>query len=140
MEGRPREVSEWVRAGRGLRSRSKKAYHAVIADVAEYAQRWGSWWKSLQPEWRKRGSDNRWEILDHYPDECEWGTLASQGQNGCLSLVASLYFWGMARPVGDGNAGVWSEWDWAVQDVLWMMEGVEMSLPEPKKGRGCGKK
>ncbi|KAJ7810047.1 hypothetical protein B0H13DRAFT_1667752 [Mycena leptocephala] len=141
-EERPREVHDWIRAGRGLRS--KKAYDAHVTDVDDYEQRWGIWWDSLQPEWRKK-VDGKWKIYDGYESGWDWGTLSSPGQNGCLCLVASLYFWGMAKKDhgtddGNCNAGIWGRWDWAVQDVLWMMEGVEASLPARKvKGKGRAK-
>ncbi|KAJ7607446.1 hypothetical protein DFH06DRAFT_1018521 [Mycena polygramma] len=132
-EGRPKELGKWVNAARG--TRSKKPYDAEIKDVDDYARRWGSWWDSLQPAWRQRGTEGNWKVYPAYEPAWEWGSLSSYGTNGCLSLVASLYFWGMAKE----DATTWGKWDWAVQDVLWMLEGVEASLPV-RKGKGRSRK
>ncbi|KAJ6525533.1 hypothetical protein DFH09DRAFT_936608, partial [Mycena vulgaris] len=134
-DSRPGELQEWVRSGHGLRS--KKGFDPRILDLAGYAKRWGAWW-DLQPEWRKRGDDRAWVSGGEYDKKWEWDCLAFPGQNGCLSIVAGLFFWGSSRyAVGATNG--WTvarlaEWDGAVQDVVWMMEGLEQSLPRPRRG------
>jgi hypothetical protein len=52
----------------------------------------------------------------------EWGPLYQWGVNGTLSIVASLYFWG--RGVVDGEDALLREWEAAVVDVTWMLEGM----------------
>ncbi|KAJ7229602.1 hypothetical protein C8J57DRAFT_1013490, partial [Mycena rebaudengoi] len=89
--GRPQEVQAWIRVGRGLKA--KRIYEPAITDVVDYAARWTRWWGSLQPEWREK-RDGVWCIGGEYGDD--WDSLWYPGQNGCLSVVASLYFWGFA--------------------------------------------
>ncbi|KAJ7450268.1 hypothetical protein B0H11DRAFT_1743257 [Mycena galericulata] len=136
---RPREVDEWIKAGRGLRA--KKGWDARIDDVDEYRTRWWIWWDLLQPPWRTRDESGQWALSEGYDDDWEWPTLAHPGQNGCLSIVASLYFWGSAKAGAGAGAG-WNaqnreSWFWAVEDVAWMMEGMERRILalEGKKGR-----
>ncbi|KAJ7429028.1 hypothetical protein B0H11DRAFT_1770390 [Mycena galericulata] len=138
---RPAEVQAWIRAGRGLRV--KGDYDAGIVDLEDYGKRWAAWWDSLQPTWRKRGADGQWVIGESYGEE--WDTLWFPGQNGCASLVASLYFWGASkRAMGATDGGVWNgeeraKWERAVQDVVWMVEGLENAVPAPKGRKGKGK-
>ncbi|KAJ7433177.1 hypothetical protein B0H11DRAFT_1939761 [Mycena galericulata] len=128
--GRPKEVDEWIKAGRGLRA--KKGWDAGIRDVNEYGTRWWAWWDLLQPAWRTRGEHGGWALEEGYDEDWTWPSLAHPGQNGCLSIVASLYFWGSAKTAAGAGAG-WNaqnreSWDWAVQDVVWMMEGMERKM------------
>ncbi|KAJ7444534.1 hypothetical protein B0H11DRAFT_2249990 [Mycena galericulata] len=138
---RPAEVQAWIRAGRGLRAKGN--YDAGITDLGDYAKRWTAWWDSLQPTWRKRGTDGQWVVGGSYGDE--WDTLWFPGQNGCASLVASLYFWGASKQaLGGGEGAVWNgeeraKWDRAVQDVVWVVEGLENAVPAPKGKKGKGK-
>ncbi|KAJ7038754.1 hypothetical protein C8F04DRAFT_912887, partial [Mycena alexandri] len=84
---RPDEVSDWVRDGRG---RTKKV--RPIANLPAYAARVRAWWDGLQPPWREKWDEG--EVLEE--EGTEWGTLASPGQNGMLSVMAALYWWGIA--------------------------------------------
>ncbi|KAJ7490201.1 hypothetical protein B0H11DRAFT_1719305 [Mycena galericulata] len=135
---RPAEVQAWIRAGRGLRS--KAVFDAGIEDLEDYAKRWSSWWDSLQPEWRTRDADGQWTIGVEYGND--WDTLWVPGQNGLSSVVASLYFWGSSsRAMGTNGLSVWNRdelerWERAVQDVVWMVEGLEQAVPSPKGRKG----
>ncbi|KAJ7682146.1 hypothetical protein DFH06DRAFT_977847 [Mycena polygramma] len=137
---RPAEIQRWIRAGRGRRQKTK--YDAGVVDVAGYGRRWWTWWDSLQPEWRKRGADGKWEICAEYQKDWTWDALSFPGQNGCISVAASLYFWASSRnALGGGEE--WTgeareQWDRAVQDVVWTLEGLEQTLPEPKRKKGRG--
>jgi hypothetical protein len=121
--------------------RSKNPYNTAINDLDEYAIRWQAWWDSLQPAWCGRQGE-QWKIYEEYDSNWDWGTLASMGPNGGLSIVASLYFWGAARKER-GLANGWealnqAKWHAAVQDVIWVYEGVEASL-SPCAGNGRGR-
>ncbi|KAJ7436813.1 hypothetical protein B0H11DRAFT_2255890 [Mycena galericulata] len=140
-KNRPAEVQAWIRAGRGLRA--KGSYDAGITDLGDYAKRWTAWWDSLQPTWRKRGADGQWMVGGTYGED--WATLWFPGQNGCVSLVASLYFWGASkRALGAADGAVWigeerAKWDRTVQDVVWMVEGLENAVPGPKGRKKKGR-
>ncbi|KAJ7659730.1 hypothetical protein DFH06DRAFT_1130486 [Mycena polygramma] len=72
--------------------------------------------------------------LETYRDEkCggpeKWGVLDRPGPNGCLSVGASLYFWGVCE---NQSAAVKAQWWEAVEDVAWILEGLEASMKASK--------
>ncbi|KAJ7838435.1 hypothetical protein B0H13DRAFT_2367460 [Mycena leptocephala] len=116
-EARPAEVSRWIKSGRGIRQ--KGPYDAGITDLRDYADRWWGWWDSLQPVWRKRARDNKWESggnTQMIVIGTRSGSLARTGEGG----------W------DDDNR---EEWERAVADVVWILEGLEQAVPAPKKKR-----
>ncbi|KAJ7887728.1 hypothetical protein B0H13DRAFT_1627396, partial [Mycena leptocephala] len=120
-EGRPVQLHDWIRTGC---TRSKKI--PVVLDVAKYADEWQGWWDSLQPEWRTKTRNGKWMVGGDasYGGNTEWGVLDRPGPNGCLSVVASLYFWGVCEQ----PAAVKERWMDSVQDVSWILEGLTASM------------
>ncbi|KAJ7018944.1 hypothetical protein C8F04DRAFT_907006, partial [Mycena alexandri] len=90
--GRPKVISNWVRGGRGTKSKTQPAVESISTFVAE----WDGWWDVTQPEWRERNRQGRWCKDPPYRKEWEWGILNTYGTNGILSAVADIYFWGVA--------------------------------------------
>ncbi|KAJ7018846.1 hypothetical protein C8F04DRAFT_976565, partial [Mycena alexandri] len=113
---RPLKVQKWIRGARGSRTKTLPEVH----DVAAYAKAWNAWWDALQPPWRKRGEDGLWIVGGKYG--AEFGALDASGINGCISIVASLCFWGAAKTHDRESRAVWET---AVNDVVWMLEGVD---------------
>ncbi|KAJ7840775.1 hypothetical protein B0H13DRAFT_1649441 [Mycena leptocephala] len=115
--GRPDVLHDWVKGGRG--SKTKKI--PVIKKFSSYPAVWQGWWDSLQPAWRKRGVDGHWEIGGEYSED--WEALDCPGVNGVLNLAASLYFWGHQAEEARAKEGEeWFTenrklWDDAVHDV-----------------------
>ncbi|KAJ7826750.1 hypothetical protein B0H13DRAFT_1918020 [Mycena leptocephala] len=109
----------------GGRAKTKKI--PAIKNIQKYADEWGKWWGRLQPAWRERDRDGRWRTGGDtlYGPANEWDALDCPGVNGCLSLVASLYFWGACT---DQLPLIKERWDSAVQDVTWMLEGLAVSM------------
>lgn len=120
---RPAELTSWIDSGR-YGKRGKKIV-IISAHVTAFGEKVWTWWMYLQPEWRKKGTNNRplpvtnfggnWKSLDHY------------GPNGWLSLLACLRWWGeclakmqdcTARKKGT------EEWLFAVNDMAKMLEGL----------------
>ncbi|KAJ7086892.1 hypothetical protein B0H15DRAFT_781927 [Mycena belliarum] len=125
--GRPAEVSAWVSAGRGLRKGPlANGVGPGIRSLAVFDATWWRWWGSLQPEWRSkcRGTPGKFE-RDVYPDSHgdTWSSLRHPGQNGVLSVVASLYWWGK-KVTTDGVREDWESWTDAMRDVRWMLCGL----------------
>ncbi|KAJ7456321.1 hypothetical protein B0H11DRAFT_1673126, partial [Mycena galericulata] len=112
-KGRPEHVGRWIQGARGQRASAP-----LVTDVVAYARIWWDWWDSLQPEWRKKGADGRWVTGESYGGEWDDKQL-HWGQNGMLSVVASLYFWGCAVVDTPGSR---DEWELAVNDASWIME------------------
>ncbi|KAJ7160859.1 hypothetical protein C8R46DRAFT_905053 [Mycena filopes] len=105
---RPEQVSTWVKDGRG-----RKLSMVPITDVASFGKEWWSWWQGMQPSWRgERGERVAAEQAD-------WGHLVQPGQNGMLSVVAALYWWGHAEKAAEGGAGS-AEWEEAVTEATWV--------------------
>ncbi|KAJ7143245.1 hypothetical protein C8R46DRAFT_867539, partial [Mycena filopes] len=127
LELRPKQVSAWISSGR---ARTKKIPR--VEDVGTYASAWEAWWDSLQPGWRVKDREGRWKAGGDtkYGADEEWGYLDRPGPNGCLSVVAGLYFWGVCE--GQSVEGK-ERWGRSVQDVAWMLEGLEASM---KKSNG----
>ncbi|KAJ7044912.1 hypothetical protein C8F04DRAFT_1250155 [Mycena alexandri] len=114
-KNRPKQVANWI-----ARARAKSA-GTTVHDPVAYAKEWQLWWDSLQPEWRTRDEDQGWSVSGGYGgDGKEWGPLFHWGVNGVLSVVASLYFWGIACADEDSK----SMWESAASDVGWMLEGL----------------
>ncbi|KAJ7784200.1 hypothetical protein B0H16DRAFT_1446458 [Mycena metata] len=115
-KNRPQQVTNWIARGR-------KGGDTAVTDPAAYAAGWQLWWDLLQPEWRAKDDDGAWLTSSVYgPDDGEaWGHLFQWGTNGTLSIVASLYFWGLGVRNDAVHHAVWEK---AVLDVGWMLEGL----------------
>lgn len=96
--GRPTAVGDWIARGRSQKWRPK------IADSKRYGDSHEGWWMSLQPEWRV--DDNGvWGAVE----SGSWDDLHLPGANGLLSVVASLFFWGMAVKAAGKKSRRWDE-------------------------------
>ncbi|KAJ7829903.1 hypothetical protein B0H13DRAFT_1655420, partial [Mycena leptocephala] len=124
---RPKPITTWIKGGRTTKTKKIPA----ISNVARYADQWYQWWDFLQPDWRRRDRGGNWASGGDaiYGGDNEWGLLDKPGPNGCLSVVAGLYFWGVCK----GQPDIVKErWIWAVQDVAWMLEGLAESMKKTK--------
>ncbi|KAJ7188434.1 hypothetical protein C8R46DRAFT_853011, partial [Mycena filopes] len=48
-KGRPQVILQWIGAARGTRGGDAP----MVTNPAAYEVEWWSWWKSLQPDWRR---------------------------------------------------------------------------------------
>lgn len=124
---RPKAVNMWIKGGRT----TKTSKIPDIKNTAKYADQWYRWWDLLQPKWRLRDHDGVWKAGGDatYGGDNEWGSLDNPGPNGCLSVVAGLYFWGVHLEKSDVTKERWAR---AVQDVAWMLEGLAESMKKTK--------
>ncbi|KAJ7126585.1 hypothetical protein C8R43DRAFT_897684 [Mycena crocata] len=120
---RPDPITSWINKGRV----SKTKNIPPVTNVAKYAESFLSWWDELQPEWRTHSGEGRWAFGGDVPygKSDEWGDLDVPGQNGCLSLVAGLYIWGVCA---NQPREVREQWEYAVLDITWMLEGLALSM------------
>ncbi|KAJ7035486.1 hypothetical protein C8F04DRAFT_955038 [Mycena alexandri] len=132
VDHRPEEVNKWIKRGRAGRS----TVILTIKNVVKFAKEWGQWWDFLQPTWRER-REGIWLAGGDaaYGRDDAWGLLDTPGPNGCLSLIAGLFMWGVAQQ-DDESKGQWMA---AVQDVSWMMEGLAESMKSSQKKGGKAK-
>ncbi|KAK7006051.1 hypothetical protein R3P38DRAFT_2556461, partial [Favolaschia claudopus] len=63
----------------------------TIGSVVKFEQNWWQWWAKLQPHWRvrDRGPSERFIVKK------DWESLRVPGQNGMVSVLATLYWWGV---------------------------------------------
>ncbi|KAJ7659792.1 hypothetical protein DFH06DRAFT_989390, partial [Mycena polygramma] len=114
---RPTQVG-WIRHGRGLRDGRDKDRPQEIVDVKIFERAWWTWWTALQPEWRGQRKRGVGEVA---PEGADWGKLSSSGQNG-VSVVAVLYWWGLAKGKGVGPSKGWVD---AVEDTTWVLRAMK---------------
>ncbi|KAJ7030236.1 hypothetical protein C8F04DRAFT_961982 [Mycena alexandri] len=114
---RPEQVNRWIHCGRGRKGRPDM----TVRNPAEYGRQWWAWWDTLQPAWRGKDSAGAWLIAGSYGKE--WDELMFWGQNGVLSVVASLYFWGCAV---QENVELVGDWEVAVNNAAWVCEGLAL--------------
>jgi hypothetical protein len=118
---RPQVIFDWIKGGRG--QKTKKA--PAIGDVDSHVVQWDAWWDSMQPNWRVRNAHGRWRTDAGYEDDWDWGVLDCTGVNGLLSAVGALYFWGVAVRLGPEDKR--TRWEQSVLDVVWVLEGLEQT-------------
>ena len=119
---RPQIVSGWIGIGRcRVGSSGCPKPHMVIKreGLETFVKAWNVWWRALQPDWHVSvDGEGRWD-WELYGDD--WHTLTIPGQNGLLSMVATLSWWGSAVKLAEEGKAEWLE---AVTDVEWMMTGL----------------
>lgn len=118
---RPAEVKAW----QGNRSR---AVSLSPDRLDPFGSEWWMWWRALQPGWRNL-EEGDGALGDQYRQEVlgDLSGLDKTGKNGLLLVVSTLGWWGS----GLKREGVWDEggtglvrWQEAVDDVLWVLEGL----------------
>ncbi|KAJ7695516.1 hypothetical protein B0H16DRAFT_1351008 [Mycena metata] len=129
---RPDQVQQWIKRGRAPKAQSFDKLK--IKNVGKFAKEWGAWWDLLQPAWRRRDSLVAGGDAVYGADD-EWDRLDTPGPNGCLSVVAGLFLWGLS----DNSEELRNMWRTAVQDVAWMLEGLAQSMTAQSQ-RARGKK
>jgi hypothetical protein len=91
----------WLKNGR------KYSMSPKVTDLLDYATSWQTWWRGLQPEWRRLADGT---LSREVPDEGEeWEAIYRGGANGFFIIVLSISWWVLAL---DGKA------DEGLQDVL----------------------
>ncbi|KAJ7156611.1 hypothetical protein C8R43DRAFT_883906, partial [Mycena crocata] len=116
LADRPPPVTKWINNGRVSKTKNIPA----VPSVAKYAEGFFLWWDGL-PKWRTRTDDGRWA----FGGDVAYGAWMYPGQNGCLSVVAGLFIWGVCE---NQTPALKEEWEYAVLDVTWMLEGLALSM------------
>ncbi|KAI4517116.1 hypothetical protein K525DRAFT_211617 [Schizophyllum commune Loenen D] len=112
---KPPQLKEWIQAGRA--SRSKRMPRVV--DIDKFSQQMWTWWAAMQPEWRK--VDATGQIApSREVSGSGWGSaLDVRGQNGILSVVACICWWGLALERETPERC--RSWRWFMEDVVWVV-------------------
>ncbi|PPR04509.1 hypothetical protein CVT24_013115 [Panaeolus cyanescens] len=101
-KNRPTVIKDWIARARN------PLYRPDIRNIGEYEASFDAWWSSMQPDWRlERGKVNR-DLVDG-----DWSDLRLPGLNGLVSVVAALFYWGLAV---NGNKTRTVAWQKSVRD------------------------
>ncbi|KAJ7602641.1 hypothetical protein DFH06DRAFT_1023575 [Mycena polygramma] len=114
---RPAEVKKWIGDARG-----KTLAVVPITNMGKFVESWWKWWTVLQPSWRGSARGQREGPPAAAPD-ADWSQLVVPGQNGLLTVMATLYWWGCAEK-GTGMAERSQGWEEAARDVLSVLNGL----------------
>ncbi len=99
------EVGVWIK--------NYQRIHPKIA-LPGFAKQWWNWWK-MQPDWHNAMDVNR-PLGEAYRGGTggDWGSLQKTGQNGFISPLACLAWWGW---VLSDDVVLRGEWNDALEDV-----------------------
>ncbi|PPQ81535.1 hypothetical protein CVT26_011043 [Gymnopilus dilepis] len=103
---RPRAIGDWIK-------RARASSYKPTVDVNEFQKDFWEWWSNLQPEWR-----SIWDGDAPQQVRGGWTELDVSGVNGFPSVVAALYFWGLALGKEWRTSPSWAL---AVDDVYWVL-------------------
>ncbi|KAF5342740.1 hypothetical protein D9758_015909 [Tetrapyrgos nigripes] len=131
---RPREVSRWIG---GARYRDSVKRTCIASErIIDFTKDFWQWWCNLQPEWRPTievDTVAKPRVLTTNDENKSWKKLNVAGQNGWLSLIVCVKWWGLALQSQACNApAAWKEdWEQATDDLLGSLEGVLRYLGIP---------
>jgi hypothetical protein len=107
---RPTEVEWWIGRARKLQP--------AIKNIPKFETSFWAWWKALQPRWREVGDVPGVLTHAHRQGDGDWSELDKPGQNGFLTVISLLSWWGQA--LRGGSLGM-VEWQAAADDVNWVL-------------------
>ncbi|KAL1669782.1 hypothetical protein GGF50DRAFT_43470 [Schizophyllum commune] len=99
---KPELLRDWIQAGRAPRCKKLPA----VINVDNFGKSVKAWWEAMQPSWRKDAVTGLLRSRRPRPGET-WGVpLEVRGQNGMLSVVVCVCWWGLAlgRASDEGRA------------------------------------
>jgi hypothetical protein len=111
VDKHPAEVEWWIACARKPKP--------VVKDVMKLQDSFWAWWKGLQPQWREASKvDSPLMNAHRYPQRGDsgWKVLDKPGQNGFLTVVSLLCWWGQA--LCNGNIEMTG---WHVANVEWVL-------------------
>ena len=105
----PAEVVWWI--GQACKSQ------LMIKDIPKFVRGFWAWWKGIQPKWQDVGQTQGILTTIHQQGEGSWVELDKPGQNGFLTVLSLLSWWGQASHTEAETM----EWLAAVEDVDWVL-------------------
>jgi hypothetical protein len=106
----PTEVEWWIGRARKLQP--------AIKNIPKFETSFWAWWKALQPRWREVRDVPGVLTHAHRQGDGDWSELDKPGQNGFLTVISLLSWWGQA--LRGGSLGM-VEWQAATDDVNWVL-------------------
>lgn len=112
-KARPQPVADWLDRQPG--------FHVAppIGTPLEYGTSWCTWWRSMQPRWRREGD----KLGDVQLSRCEmvdeaWVNVAKAGCNGIFLVLVSLSWWLVAAKEDSDRCWCLE----AIDDVGWVLK------------------
>ncbi|PBK65281.1 hypothetical protein ARMSODRAFT_978397 [Armillaria solidipes] len=116
LDRRPKQVGWWSQRHRSPVPKLGRP------EILEFEKKWWSWWRALQPSWRKVTSEEGHVVVGSRTIEGEWEKLACPGKNGMYSILACLAWWKRGIDDLSGNKGrLVSDWEAALDEVGWVL-------------------
>ncbi|THV00656.1 hypothetical protein K435DRAFT_793996 [Dendrothele bispora CBS 962.96] len=130
-EFRPVEVQLWIKDGRYVH-----LLHTWVRaeEIEGFAERFWKWWNLLQPEWRLRSDLTTrpapFSLTESTGIDASWNVLNVCGQNGWLSLLTCIKWWGVGLQYqgADRIPELKRDWEAAVDDMARVLDAV-LRLP-----------
>lgn len=94
--------------------------------MAEFGEQMRTWWRSIQPDWRRDSVDSTWPLKRHAPVSENWDALAKGGANSMMMFVLAITWW--FRAVADEKAA--RELASVIEDVRWVVNEIEDGLKD----------
>ncbi|KAF9536463.1 hypothetical protein CPC08DRAFT_731593, partial [Agrocybe pediades] len=110
---RPSIIGDWIQRARSV------SWDPPIPNVAQFGGQMSTWWTALQPSWRLDGNGE----LDFTLTNGNWDCLRAPGQNGLLSVIAGLFFWGVKCQNAKKSA-TQEHWARMVDDFIVVCNGL----------------
>ncbi|PPQ78995.1 hypothetical protein CVT26_003941 [Gymnopilus dilepis] len=103
---RPAAVGDWIK-------RARSSTYRPNIDVNKFQSDFWAWYCNIQPKWRSISDGNT-------PMEVrgKWDEVDVPGVNGWPSVVAALFFWGVALGQARNQSDSWYS---AVNDAYWVL-------------------
>ncbi|KAJ3817108.1 hypothetical protein F5880DRAFT_1618598 [Lentinula raphanica] len=115
---RPVEITKWIRYGRY----NKIKISIAPSEIDNFAARMWAWWAYLQPEWREFGEDKRPLPVERFGDD--WASIDIHGNNGWLSLLAGLRWWGECLAQRPRQNRADHDWLGLIEDMSKILVGL----------------
>lgn len=125
---RPGILNDWIDNGRIRESRLEMP-RLTLPELKAFKGRYRAWWDSMQPAWRVRSGKYTWSQQGHDAEEM-FDILDLRGQNGWMSIVACLWWWGMCLADAEVTGAEKDEWEGALGDAVWTVREIRINVEE----------
>lgn len=109
---RPTFLKDWIQRAHST------TWRPPTSDMTTIEEDFRKWWTSLQPGWHVHDNGQ----LDMTRIDGDWSLLRQPGINSFLTILAGLFFWGLAV-CGDSVAS--EEWLHFIDDCIAAFNGLQ---------------
>ena len=117
---RPQVVGDWIARARSATWRPNVA--AGDPELKAFEVQFRKWWVGVQPAWRVVDEAKGKLSRDYDEDQKDLEVLRLPGKNGIVSVVAALFYWGVAVQDKSPKSRARQKWVEAMEDCHWVFE------------------